>query len=186
MTHRPTRITTRSLPALVAALLAVACAPKPIPPAAAAPGAGDLATGVDAWGSAGESAPASSDAPWGAQPTSAPASTAGPTTSATAAPSAMWTKGFSEGEIRQLDDAVSMLYTHDEGKAQAALERLQALAKEHPDAAVVWYNMGVAAQVSGNLEEARKDWSRAAEVDPTFARACAETLLAHLSAPRPL
>lgn len=166
MRGHPTKVSVRFGHAGVLALMVSlsACAPKVVPPATTP----TTAPSGDAWAGT----PSTGDAPWGSEtPAATGPNSAEPTTAASAATTEAWTRGFSAGEIRQLDDAVAMLDTRDSGKAQAALERLQPLAKEHPDAAVVWYNMGVAAQLTGNLDEARKNWTRATEVDSSFSRA---------------
>jgi len=78
---------------------------------------------------------------------------------------------FEPPDRRQLDDAVAMLTTKDAAKAAQALERLEPLAAKYPDQASVPYNMGVAHQVQGNEDQARRSWLRATEVDPTFDKA---------------
>lgn len=78
---------------------------------------------------------------------------------------------MSADDRRTLNDAVAMLSTQDTVKAQAALARLQTLTAGNPDAAVVYYNMGLAHLVLGQGDLARKAWMRATEVDPTAARA---------------
>jgi len=119
-------------------------------------------------------------------PVAAPAPTAAPAEPAPAAPTVPGTAvsapretgpdyGGKMGSVdrRQLNDAVAMLTTQDPGKAQEALTRLQGLAGNNPDAAVVYYNMGLAYLYMGQTDQARKAWLRATEVDPSFGRAWA-------------
>ncbi|MDP2317275.1 MAG: tetratricopeptide repeat protein [Pseudomonadota bacterium] len=72
---------------------------------------------------------------------------------------------------RQVNEAAAMLTTGDQSRAQRALEVLQAQVTENPDVAAIHYNIGVAHQILGQEAEARRAWTRATEVDPTFAKA---------------
>lgn len=71
---------------------------------------------------------------------------------------------------RVLNDAVAMLTTQDPSKAQEALGRLQGLAGNYPDVAVVHYNMGLAYYFMGQPDQARKSWLRSTEIDPAYAK----------------
>lgn len=72
---------------------------------------------------------------------------------------------------RKVNDAVSLLTSEDESRAKRALEILQSEVTENPDVAAIHYNLGVAHQRLGQESEARRAWTRATEVDPTFAKA---------------
>lgn len=102
-------------------------------------------------------------------PPSTPATTATPTEPAPAAPSIAIAQ--QDALAQKVNDAVSMLTVKDPARAQRAIEILQGAQAEHPDVAAIHYNMGVAYMVLGQEAEARKAWTRATEVDPTFAKA---------------
>lgn len=85
-----------------------------------------------------------------------------------------------DGERRQLNDAVEMLRTRNAEKAQDAQTRLDRLAGQHPESALVQYNLGLAAALQDKGDEARRYWARATELDPAFGPAWAG--LASLSA----
>ncbi len=71
---------------------------------------------------------------------------------------------------RQVNEAVAMLTTGDPTRAQRAIELLQGQLAANPDVAAIHYNIGVAHQLMGQEAEARRSWTRATEVDPTFAK----------------
>ena len=65
----------------------------------------------------------------------------------------------------------SLLTTGDTSRAERALESLKEIAAQHPEMPAVHYNMGVAYHQMGQDNEARRAWTRATEVDPTYAKA---------------
>ncbi len=135
----------------VVLLLALACTPKPVPPAPVV-----------------ETPPPVEVAPPPlpeSQP--APAETAEAAVPAELAPEAPPPVA---AETTALADAVSMLTTGDQGRARAALDLLKPLASQYPDVVEIPYNIGVAHHILGEDTEARRAWLRATEVDPSFAK----------------
>lgn len=117
-------------------------------------------------------APAPVPAPVPATPAPAPEASAwGVEAPATPGPEAAPAGRLPAPDQRQLGDAVAMLLTQDPAKAQGALERLQSLQSQHPDVAVIHYNLGNAFALLGRTDEARRAWIRATEVEPGYARA---------------
>ena len=68
----------------------------------------------------------------------------------------------------QVNEAVALLTTGRPADAQVALDRLKALSAEAPDLAEIAYNQGVAYQILGDEEMARKRYLRATDIDPTL------------------
>lgn len=134
-------------------LLALACGPKTVPPAApvSAPPPAEVVAAAPVV--TAESAVAEAQPVWSADAAPAPAADA------------------SGSSIPALEDAVAMLTTGDEGRARTALETLKPLASQYPDLAEIPYNIGVAHKILKDDTEARRSWLRATEVDPTFAKA---------------
>lgn len=99
--------------------------------------------------------------------------TAAPTTPTEAAPPQAPSIVIAQQDAvaQKVNDAVSMLTVKDAARAQRAVEILQGALAEHPDVAAIHYNLGVAYMALGQESEARKAWTRATEVDPTFAKA---------------
>lgn len=139
---------------LLLALL-VGCGPKTTPPEApAAPT---------------QPAPAAPVQPVAPAPVAEAPAAPAPVEAAAAAPAAP--VGVDDPVVRQINDAAALLTTADPTRAQRALEVLQGQVAQRPDLAAIHYNIGVAHQMLGQEAEARRAWTRATEVDPTFAKA---------------
>lgn len=132
-------------------LLALGCAPKQ-PTSTAAPATAAAPAAGDTWGAS--------------EPAAAPEPVAAPEPASTAPVSRL-----SPSASRVLTDSAAQLSTGDRARAEAALPGLLELARENPDVAEVQYNLGLAYQLKGETENARKAWSRATEIDPAFSRA---------------
>ncbi|MDP2306375.1 MAG: tetratricopeptide repeat protein [Pseudomonadota bacterium] len=147
----------RMTPRLLLLALFAGCVPKaPVPTAAVQPAApADTAPAPTAT-SVVSTEPV---------PVTDPAATAG---TAAAPPTAASGK---DEVARKVNVAVSLLTSEDESRAQRALELLKTEVTENPDVAAIHYNIGVAHQRLGQEAEARRAWTRATEVDPTFAKA---------------
>jgi tetratricopeptide (TPR) repeat protein len=79
---------------------------------------------------------------------------------------------LTEDEIhQQVNEAVSWLTTGQPELARQALERLTQLSAEAPELAEIPYNQGVAYQILGDNEMARKRYLRASDIDPTLGAA---------------
>lgn len=79
---------------------------------------------------------------------------------------------LTEDEISaQVNEAVAWLTTGKPELAQQALARLDQLAEEAPDLAEIAYNQGVAYQILGDEDMARKRYLRATDIDPTLGAA---------------
>lgn len=147
--------------------LLVGCAPKtgtttsPVPTTSVAAPPVATTEVAPAPVAAPESAPA---------PAAAPAETTG-TAVATPATAPALQIAQKDGVARRVNDAAAMLTTGDASRAQRAIEILQGELAENPQVATIHYNIGVAHQLLGQDAEARRAWTRATEVDPTFAKA---------------
>lgn len=111
-----------------------------------------------------------------ATPEATPAPAAGPTETtgtavATPATAPAIQIAQKDGVARRVNDAAAMLTTGDASRAQRAIEILQGELADNPQVAAIHYNIGVAHQLLGQEAEARRAWTRATEVDPTFAKA---------------
>lgn len=79
---------------------------------------------------------------------------------------------LTEDEVhRQVNEAVSWLTTGQPELARQALDRLTVLSAEAPDLAEIAYNQGVAYQILGDNDMARKRYLRASDIDPTLGAA---------------
>lgn len=79
---------------------------------------------------------------------------------------------LTEEEIhQQVNEAVSWLTTGQPELAQQALTRLNELGAEAPDLAEIPYNKGVAYQILGDEDLARKEYLRATDIDSTLGSA---------------
>lgn len=157
--------------ASLAFLLVLGCVPKQ-------PSSTTAASQAPSTTPAPSSSSGSESAPWGES--SAASSGGSSASSTTAGGDAAIARPLTRDELvsnlppasrRKLEDAAAMLGKGEAGRAQAALEKLEALAKEHPDAAIVFYDIGVAKLALDDTDGARKAWARATELDPALARA---------------
>ncbi|MEL6347963.1 MAG: tetratricopeptide repeat protein [Myxococcota bacterium] len=71
----------------------------------------------------------------------------------------------------QVNEAAAWLTTGDVGQAQQALRQLDALARKAPELAEIPYNRGVAYQIIGDENMARKEYLRATDIDPSLSAA---------------
>ena len=71
----------------------------------------------------------------------------------------------------QVNEAIALLTTNNPDQARAALKRLDELASEAPDMAEIAYNQGVAYEILGDTEQARKRYLRATDIDPSLGNA---------------
>ncbi len=71
----------------------------------------------------------------------------------------------------QMATAVSLLMARTAPEAQRALELLGEIGQKEPDLAEVPYNEGVAWLILGDIEQARKRFLRATDIDPSLAEA---------------
>ncbi len=171
---------------LLLSVLLAACLPKAPPPASPAAGLPPPPVAAPAATPEPTAPPAAAvPAPTetaGAAVATAPAAAAVPSELAAPESSAI---AASDALARQVNEAVTMLTAADPERAQRAIDVLRAQLSEHPDVAAIHYNMGVAHQILGQEPEARKAWTRATEVDPTFAKAWVNLGVLNLNAGRP-
>jgi tetratricopeptide (TPR) repeat protein len=142
-------------PRLVLLALLAACVPKPVPPTT---------------DPVAEPAPAAASATEPAASPTTEGTAVAPSSQVPAAEAAPAAPPPDDSVVGVVNDAVAMLTTADASRAQRALELLQGQATAHPDVAAIHYNMGVAYQILGQEADARREWLRATEVDPTFAK----------------
>lgn len=76
-----------------------------------------------------------------------------------------------ERRDEQVNAALSLLITGRPDDARRALDMLAPVAQKEPDLAEVPYNEGVAWLIVGDLEQARKRFLRATDIDPSLAEA---------------
>ncbi len=144
---------------LLFALVLAGCGPKTPPVTTPVGGVPTEPTAV--------AQPPGVDAPSAPAPVDAPA----PKPAAAAAPAGPDAGGkMTPNDRRTMNDAVAMLTTQDPAKAQEALSRLQGLAGNYNDVAVVYYNVGLAYYYMGQPDQARKAWLRSTEIDPAYAK----------------
>ena len=71
----------------------------------------------------------------------------------------------------RVSEAAAWLTTRQQEQAVSALSVLKELSVEAPDLAEIPYNMGVAHEILGDDNEARKSYLRATDIDPTLGEA---------------
>jgi tetratricopeptide (TPR) repeat protein len=71
----------------------------------------------------------------------------------------------------RVNEAAAWLTTGQTDQASSALDALKELSVEAPDLAEIPYNMGIAYEILGNENEARKRYLRATDIDPSLGEA---------------
>jgi tetratricopeptide (TPR) repeat protein len=71
----------------------------------------------------------------------------------------------------RVNEAAAWLTTGQVDQATSALDALKTLSVEAPDLAEIPYNMGIAYEILGNENEARKRYLRATDIDPSLGEA---------------
>ena len=69
-----------------------------------------------------------------------------------------------------VSNAVALLTTDDKANATQALRSLTDIDNQYPGHAEVAYNMGLAHLKMDEIEQARKEFLRSTDLDPTFSR----------------
>lgn len=136
-------------------LTLVACGPKAEPPAATVPAAVPEAPPEPEPSPATPTATDSGGDVWGEVAT--PVAPAPPTEEELIAQSE-----------KQLQEAAGLLTTSRETDAQRAIDLLKGIAREYPDNALAFYNLGVAFQTLGQDSDARKAYLRATDIHPAL------------------
>lgn len=111
---------------------------------------GDGGTAAGGWDSASAEAPTA--------PADAPTAAAGDTKA-------------DKGVMKTVNDAAALLTTGNANNAQRAVSLLEQAVREDPDAAVAYFNLGVAKQQLGDKSGARRYYETAADKDPGLGNA---------------
>jgi tetratricopeptide (TPR) repeat protein len=132
-------------------LILAACGPKAEPPAAVVPAA----------------APASVPTP--ATAVADPAASAwGEVETAPLAPPPPSEEELQAQADKQLQDAAGLLTTSRQADAERAVTLLKGIARDYPENALAFYNLGLAYQILGQDSTARKAYLRASDIHPSL------------------